>query len=437
MDKIRCIRIVLFILVFSLNILLTCCEGGGNNSIKPEQTQKQAKSALARNLSPTVDQGDIAELVDDNSAFAIELYQNLMEGLNGNIFFSPYSISLALAMTYAGAEGETASEIAGTMHFTLPNGRLHPAFDALDLSLANLGKGAKNANTQFQLNVANSLWAQDGFSILSNFLDILAVDYGAGLNLLDFIDSPEDSQNVINKWVDDETNGRIQNLLPQGSIDSYTRLVLVNAIYFKAAWASTFDPNATQSRMFTRADNVQVNVPMMSQTENIPYSHGDGYQAVELPYDGGNASMVIIVTDSGKFTSFENAFSLSQWLTIIEDLNTEEVDITMPKFNYDGDSISLKQILSTMGMLTAFTDKADFSGITDPTSLFINDVHHKAFLKVDETGTEAAAATGVTVGTTSAPTVQVSLTIDRPFLFFIRDRISNSILFMGRIVDPS
>jgi serpin B len=433
--QIRYKRIVLFILVLSLMNLLDSC--GGGNSTNPEQTQKQAKSTLARNLSPAVDQGDIAELVNGNSAFAIELYQNLKGGQGGNIFFSPYSISLALAMTYAGTEGETASEIAQAMHFTLPEERLHPAFDALDLSMADLGYGAKNATTQFKLNIANSLWAQDGFSILANFLDILAVSYGAGVNLLDFINSPEDSRTVINKWVDDETNGKIKDLLTQGSIDTYTRLVMVNAIYFKAAWASTFDPKVTQVKMFTRADNAQVNVPMMSQIESIPYCQGNDYQAVELPYDGGNASMVIIVADPGKFDSLENAFSLSQWIAITHDLHPSEVAITMPRFNYEGDTISLKQILTDMGMPTAFTETADFSGITDPTTLFIQDVLHKAFLKVDETGTEAAAATGVIVGTTSAPTVQVSLTIDRPFLFFIRDRISNSILFMGRIVDPS
>ena len=437
MEKVTLLRSWQTIVILLLIILVGGCAGGGSNSASSGQTQKQAMSSLSRNLSPSVDQADITELVNDNNAFAIELYQNLREILPANIFFSPYSISLAIAMTYSGAVGATASEIAEAMHFSLPQERLHPAFNTLDLSLAKLGDGAKNADTEFQLNITNSLWAQDGFSILPNFLDILAVNYGAGVNLLDFIDSPEDSRNVINNWVDDKTNGRIQNLLPQGSIDIYTRLVLVNAIFFKAAWASTFDSKATQNRIFTRLDNEQVNVPMMSQLESIPYCHGDGYQAVELPYDGENSSMVIILPDSGKFDDFERAFDLSQWLSIIEGLHASQVDITMPKFKYEGDSISLKRILSSMGMSTAFTDHADFSGITDPTSLFIQDVHHKAFLNVDETGTEAAAATGVTMGTTSVPILQISLTIDRPFLFFIRDRRSGSILFMGRIVDPS
>jgi serpin B len=275
---------------------------------------------------------------------------------------------------------------------------------------------------------------QQDLTVQPEFLNLLAQDYGAGLNLLDFIKSPEDARVTINKWVMDQTNNRIKDLLPQGSVDELTRLVLTNAIYFDAAWQYPFKKESTQDGKFNLLDGSSVTVPMMSQRNSgFGYTKGSDYQAVELPYDGKEIAMDIIMPDAGKFTSFESGMTADKIAGIIGNLKTGDLDINMPKFKFDSSS-SLKSALSALGMLVAFTDQADFSGITGQQDLRIRDVLHKAFVAVDEAGTEAAAASGAVFVLVTMP--PHSITVDQPFIFLIRDMQTGAILFVGRVVNP-
>ena len=392
------------------------------------QSQKQRVS------SPDVAEADLAELVAGNSAFAFDLYQAIREG-GGNLFYSPYSISLALAMTYAGARGETEQQTADTLHYTLPQDRLHPAFNGLDLELASRGEGAEGKDGEgFRLNIVNSIWGQTGYEFLSEFLDTLAENYGAGLRLLDFMKAPEESRGVINDWVSEETESKIEDLLPPNSITSDTVLVLTNAIYFNAAWSHPFDEELTHDGPFNLLDGSQVTVPMMEQIEYFGYAEGKGYQAVELPYEGEELSMILLLPEAGRFEEFASALDANRVASILQDISPEEVHLTMPKFTYES-GFRLKETLAAMGMPAAFTG-ADFSGMDGTRILFIDDVYHKAFVLVDETGTEAAAATAVVVAK-AAPTPPKEVTVDRPFIFLIRDIETDALLFLGHVVNPS
>jgi serpin B len=396
------------------------------------------KSDKERITSPDVSPSEQALLVEGNSAFAFKLYQALKEK-EGNLFYSPYSISLALAMTYAGASGETAEQMADTLQFLLGQERLHPTFNWLDAELAKRGEGAAGKDGEgFRLNIVNAIWGQKDYEFLPAFLDVLAENYGAGLRILDFITETEESRVTINDWVSDQTEGRIKDLIPQGAITELTRLVLTNAIYFNAAWKYPFNDKVTANGLFYLLDGGQVSVPMMRQTESFGYAEGEGYQAVELPYDGDQLSMVILLPASGNFEAFEGELQAQQVAAIINDLQNTRVTLTMPKFEFDSE-FSLKDTLAEMGMRDAFSpDDADFSGMTGNPELFISDVVHKAFVAVDEAGTEAAAATAVIVGTTSVPTEPpVEVTIDHPFIFLIRDIETGAILFVGRVLNPA
>jgi serpin B len=391
------------------------------------------KSPEGRITSPNVSNDDLSELVAGNSSFAFDMYQKLKEDSNGNLFYSPYSLSAALAMVYTGARGDTESQMSDTLHFTLPQNLLHPAFNKLSLELESRGK-AVEAGKRFSLNINNALWGQKDYSFLPDFLKVLGQNYDAGMNVLDFITSPEESRITINDWVSNQTNNRIRDLLPQGSVNIYTRLVLTNAIYFDAAWKYPFPKDLTRNGTFKLLNNSTVSVPMMSHRAGFSYAQGEGCQAVELPYEGNEISMVILLPDEGNFTAFENALNYDYISDIIGNLQTTDMSLTMPKFRFDS-SFSLKQYLAEMGMPLAFSEMADFSGINGNDELTITDMVHKAFIAVDEEGTEAAAASGVVVGIVSMP--QTSVIIDRPFILLIRDNATGAILFVGRVLNPS
>jgi serpin B len=421
-------KVLLYILILALvSGLVACAQPVGGEVI---QSDKQ------RVTSPDVDEADLAILVDGNSAFAFNLYQALKEG-DDNLFYSPYSISLALAMTYAGARGETAQQMADTLHFTLPQALLHPAFNSLDLELSERGQGAKGKDGEgFRLNIVNAIWGQKDYKFLPTFLDTLAENYGAGLRLLDFVGAPEESRLTINNWVSDQTEGRIEELIPQGLISAITRLVLTNAIYFNAAWQHPFNQDMTEDGPFYLLDGGKVTVPMMRQTELFGYTEGDGYQAVELEYDGGELSMIILLPQVDRFETFEASLDTQLVDAIVKDLEPRRIDLMMPRFEFES-SFSLREVLAQMGMPVAFSGSADFSGMTGNYDLFIADVVHKAFVSVDEAGTEAAAATAVGMELTAVPEEPVEVTIDRPFIFLIRDIQTGTILFVGRIMNTS
>jgi serpin B len=394
-----------------------------------------------RETSPEVSEGDLALLIEGNTAFAFDLYQALKEK-DGNLFYSPHSVSVALAMTYAGARGETAEQMATTLQFLLEQDRLHPAFNWLDAELAGRGEGAEGKDGEgFRLNIVNAIWGQKDYEFLSEFLDLLAENYGAGLRILDFMTEPEDSRVTINEWVSDQTEDRIKDLIPQGAIDALTRLVLTNAIYFNAAWEYPFDEDITADGLFYLLDGGQVTVPMMNQTEAFGYTDGEGYQAVELRYDVGELpdgkalSMVIILPEGGQVEMFEEELQAQKVNDIIGDLQLTEVALTMPKFEFESE-FSLKDTLAEMGMPLAFSGAADFSGMTGNLGLAISDVLHKAFVSLDEAGTEAAAATAVIMKETAMPDPPVEVTIDHPFMFMIRDIDTGAILFVGRVMNP-
>ena len=420
-----------FVCVFALALLsgLVAC-------IQPTISAEVIKSEKPRITSPEMNEADLTTLVSGNNAFAFDLYQALKQE-DGNLFYSPYSISVALAMTYAGARGETAQQMADTLHFILSEDHLHSAFNSLDIELSQRGEGAKGKEgEEFRLNVVNAIWGQEGYEFLSEFLDVLAENYGAGLRPLDFANTPEESRITINNWVSDQTEGRIEDLIPQGLIDALTRLVLTNAIYFNAAWQTPFNEDMTEDGPFHLLGVGEVTVPMMRQTGSLGYAEGDTYQAVELPYDGRELSMVILLPRAGEFDAFEDSLYAQQVDAIMEDLKSKRVALTMPQFEFDS-SFSLKDTLAGIGMPVAFSGDADFSGMTGDRELFIADVVHKAFISVDEAGTEAAAATAVVIKLTAMPEEPVEVTIDRPFVFLIRDIETRAILFVGRVANPS
>ena len=393
-------------------------------------------SAQKRITNPAAPAADVHELAHGNTAFAVDLYHALLRDNQGNLIFSPYSISLALAMTYAGARGQTEQQMAQTLHFTLSQARLHPAFNALDLGLSQPGTGAPA--DQFQLNVANSLWGQKGFAFEPAFLDQLGENYGAGLRLADFAQAPEPARKSINDWVSQQTKDKINDLIPAGAITPLTRLVLANAIYFKAKWLSPFDANRTHPGDFNLPDGTKASVSMMSSGEpgSLRYAKADGYQAVELPYQGGQAAMLLIVPDLGHFSDVQQALTADALDNIESALQPKQVQLTLPKFKYES-SLGLADTLGQMGMPDAVNpDKADFSGMDGAHDLYVSAILHKAYVSVDEAGTEAAAATAVVVGVMAMPVQEVQLTVDRPFIYVIRDTQTGSLLFMGQVTHP-
>ncbi len=388
-------------------------------------------------IPPNNGQSDLAALVEGNNAFALDLYQTLGED-EGNLFYSPYSISLALSMAYAGARGETEEQMADILHFSLDQSRLHPSFKELAAEMNSRGEGAEGKDDEgFRLNIVNDIWGQKDYEFLAQFLDLLAENYGAELKELDFVGAPEESRVTINDWISQQTEGRIEDLIPPGGVNSLTRLILTNAIYFNAAWQFPFEEEVTDDGIFYLLDGSEVSVPMMKHGEQFKYAEDDGYQAVELPYDGGELSMLILLPELDQFEQFQSQLDTGMLDEIIENLKSEDVILTMPKFEFDS-SFGLKDALAAMGMANAFSSTADFSGMTGKRDLWISDVIHQAFVSVDEAGTEAAAATAVII-VTSAPGQPewVEVTIDSPFIFLIRDIETGAILFIGRTSNPS
>jgi serpin B len=390
------------------------------------------RSSKARIENPGVPGETVQLLAGDNTAFAIDVLRASKPA--GNFFFSPHSISIALAMTYGGARGTTHDQMKAALRFALPDSDLHPTFNALDVELTKRSQTAVDGGGHvFRLHVINSLWGQTGFHFLDGYLDLLGENYGAGLSLLDFATKPEESRQAINVWINDETERRIPELIPQGTIDSSTVLVLTNAIHFLASWERPFDAKDTGSGPFRRLDGTASQAPFMHQSAERPYGKGDDYEAVELDYVGGDVSMLAVLPAEGAFESFEASFANDRLQSIIAGLASKQVDLTFPKFSFRS-AFGVKQALQTLGMVDAFAVGADFSGMDGAQDLLIQDVVHQAFVAVDEAGTEAAAATAVIVGRLSLPE-RATFTADHPFLFVIRDKPTGAVLFVGRVVE--
>ena len=422
-------RTILFILSAITLMAVVACTG--------PVAASELKSNKPRETAPATSPADLTTLAAGNSTFALNLYR-LLKQTEGNIFYSPYSISEALAMTYGGARGETEKQMAAALQFSLSQDKLHPAFNSIDIELAKRGEGAKGKDEKgFRLNVVNAIWGQKDFKFTPQYLDLLAQNYGAGMRIVDYRNAAEQSRQTINRWVSDQTEEKIKDLLPQGSITALTRLVLTNAIYFNAAWASRFEKAGTNDGQFRLLNGSKVTVPMMHQTKSFKYAEGTNYKVVELPYDGYQLSMVVLLPDVDQFPAFEAALNAQQLKDIIGKLQPNMVNLTMPRFRVES-QFSLKRALADLGMPVAFSDtEADFSGMDGKKDLYISDVVHKSYVLVDEAGTEAAAATAVIMTTTSMPTNIKDVTIDRPFIFLIRDNPTGTILFLGRVMNPA
>ncbi len=376
-------------------------------------------------------------LAQGNTAFAFDLYHTVLrntESQNKNLVFSPYSISQALAMVYVGANGNTQSQMQETLNFTIPQDDLAQTFADLNTSITERDPIPDIDAQRMTLNIANALWGQEGFPFLSPYVETINENFGAGLQLTDFQNAPDDARQAINDWAAEQTEDRIQDIIPQGAITPATRMVLANAIYFLASWANPFMEFATQDATFNLLDGTEVTVPLMRQSEMVLYADGEDYQVVDLPYIGGDTGMIIFLPATGTFESFRDAITAEQFQEIVTQMSASQVIVTLPRWEYESE-LELSDILSQMGMAGAFSDDADFSGIAEE-ALAIDGVLHKAFIAVDEEGTEAAAVTALTMRATSAPAEIFEFNADRPFVYTIYDRITGSVLFLGQVTNP-
>jgi serpin B len=377
-------------------------------------------------------ENDRGALVRGNNEFAFALYGRL-DKKPGNLFFSPYSISTALAMTYAGARGKTAEQMADVLHFTLPGVRLHDAFAALQAELQPSSKKRK-----YELHVANRLWGQKGYYFLPEFLQLTRTRYGAEMAQADFAHQTEKARLAINKWIEQQTNDKIKDIIARGVLDPSTRLVLANAIYFKDAWMQPFSEKATKKEDFHLSAEKKVAVPMMHQVEDCPFYQGEGFSMVSLPYQGYDLAMIVLLPAKvDGLAALEKSLSekaLAGWL---KKAKQRRVDLTLPKFKMTS-QFSLKEVLAAMGMKLAFSASADFSGMSSAEKLMISKVIHQAYVDVNEKGTEAAAATVIIVSPTGfrVPPPPATFRADHPFVFLLRDTRTGSILFMGRLANP-
>lgn len=391
------------------------------------------------------DSVDFSAVVRGNNAFAFDLYRAAAANAEGeNLVFSPYSVAQALAMVYAGARGDTEAEIASVMQIALPQDEWHPLMGALNADLTEREYNFPVMSEDeippqaFELNVANALWGQADYAFTPDYLDLLTRSYRVGLELVDFRADAAAARERINEWVAENTEDRITDIVPEGAINDGTRLILANAIYFKAAWLDQFNPQRTSEAAFTRLDGTEIEVPTMVQQTTLPRSAGDGYQAVMMPYIGSDVGMVFIVPDD--LAAFEAELDAEQFDAVIADMSsTGETILYLPRFRVES-SVMLGDVLQQMGMESVFSaGQANFGGMSQPGAepLFVDRALHKAFIDVNEEGTEAAAATLMMVGATSAPVEVTEFRVDRPFIYAIYDRRTGSVLFLGRVLDPS
>ena len=394
----------------------------------------QTASFAAEPPAPPGRREEAKTVAAGNNAFAAELYGKLRTEANGNLFFSPYSISTALAMVHAGAAGQTQTEIADVLHLTGSPAGVNAGYDGLT---EHLRAGSKAGG--YQLSVANALWGQRNYGFLTGYINALQQSYSANLFDVDFVSDAEASRRRINGWVAEHTKDKIKGLMPAGSINNLTRLVLTNAIYFKGDWASAFNKGSTRDLPFHTADGKQVTTPMMFQSRHYRYLAEQDYQAIALPYKNSELTMVALLPRAKDgLAAFEKNLTGDRLNDILKKLataNTPEVQTFIPKFKTSS-AFSLNKTLSDLGMPRAFTKQADFSGINGKKDLYIQAAVHKAFVDVNEEGTEAAAATGIGIGATSAPPAPPVFKADHPFVFLIQDGATGAVLFMGRVTNP-
>ena len=426
-----------------VSLLQACGDGSGSDASTTLPEGGGSVEYITSSLSRvTASPEEAASAVRALNALGADLYRIVTDGSGENTVISPASILVALAMTRAGALGTTASQMDEALH--LDDGgatgeTIHRALNALTAALEsrNAEFTVDGDTARVELNVTNSLWGQRGITWKDPFLDMLAGEYGAGMRTVDYAADTEGARVAINEWVSDSTEERIPELLERGVLTPDSRLTLVNAIYMKAQWLNPFVENATTDRDFTTLAGESATVPMMSGSLRTLYSSGAGWQAVQLPYVGGELAMMVLVPDAGSFTDVERRLADGVLDEAVTGLTEAQVNLGLPRFDID-QKFELTPAMQALGMVDAFDGGlADFSAMTDDAKLFIAFIIHQANITVDEKGTEAAAATAVGMSETSAPGLMVDLTVDRPFLYAVRDVPTGAVLFLGRVVRPS
>jgi serpin B len=388
---------------------------------------------------PRARPGELSAFAEHQNDFALTLYGELGSS-PGNLFFSPFSVRVALCMAFAGARGETAAQMRDSLGIASSDRAIHGAFAKIIERLNEAGGG------EYEMAVANSLWGQDGADFRTEFLDLVNRHYGGGMNIVDFRRDAEAARVRINRWVEDQTKEKIRDVIPSGELDPNTRFMLVNAVYFKGLWVLPFRKAATRDEPFYLETGGMVQAPLMRQKERVRYSQDEGFQAIELAYRGADLSMLVLLPgNKDGLPNLEKRLSARMLNDCVAKMRERKIELFLPRFEMTWGTANLTDELRTLGMPLALTrGQADFSGMNgleppDDDSLFIDSVWHKAFVEVNEEGTEAAAATAVTMGPRSAarppPPVPI-FRADHPFLFAIRDRKSGAILFLGRIIDP-
>lgn len=402
-------------------LLVAAC-GSSTTPAPPEPDGVAVLGAGIDRVVAAVTDEEVGALTAAQTAFALDLYHAVRDEVEGNVVIGPGSLHTVLSMIRAGARGQTATEMDTVLHAAGLD--LHAAGNALDRALRD-----RNGADGVELATANRLWIQEGLQLAEDYLATVVGNYGAGLAAADFATDHDAARAAINQWVADATRGKIDELFPDGSLDSMTRLVLTNAVFLDADWRFPFEPQRTSDEPFTLADGSHVRVPTMHYDEYLPTAIGDGWAAVELPYDGEQLAMTVIVPDS--LTEFERRLDPAMLDSILDQIGDGGIHLSLPRFTARS-HLNLDDILGALGMPTAFGAGADFSGMTGQPDLFIQTVEHEAVVEVDEEGTEAAAASGGAMAGSHGPTIAV----DRPFLFLIRDEPTGAVLFLGRVTDP-
>jgi serpin B len=380
-------------------------------------------------------------ITDANNRFAFELYSHFRinpEHKEKNIFFSPYSMTSVLSMIYEGARGKTADEMASVFHF--PGNTT-----ILRMQYYNINAGIRQKDPAYRLDSANALWAQKDYPFRPAYLRTIREYYDADATNLDFISAPEDSRGIINRWIEEKTGGKITGILPRDSLNSFTRLVITNALYFRGSWVKSFDPDNTRDADFTLAPGKTVRIKMMADEDpnlTMHYFENNQLQIVEIPYiyeTGDGISMLLILPKGNNLTEVETMLDAKTLAALQDSLKLERVKMYLPKFRIES-QYEMKTVLEEMGMPTAFTEDADLSGMYGTHELLISGIFHKTFIDVDENGTEAAASTVGVVNLESAPWTPPPVYIfraDHSFFFIIQERETGTILFIGRVMNPN
>ena len=424
---------LILILVVSLSIFLSGCMGPPSQPYIPKPyVNTTVNNSVATNYTPS---GVILNnVVDANNQFAFDLYSRY-QSKDGNMFFSPYSISSALAMTYEGAKGQTAQEMQSVLHLPSDIEKIHSGF-------ADINNGLNAAGKPYMLSVANALWAQKDYPFKQDYFNIVDTYYGGKVTNLNFVKETEKSRVTINTWVEDNTNKKIKDLIPKGILSEDTRLVLTNAIYFKANWSSKFNVRSTSDGQFKLSSGQGITTSLMHQTSSYNYSENSDMQMLEMDYLGNDLSMLVILPKENNLAQLESSFSKEKLDAWKKNMTNEKVQVTLPKFKFE-EKYFMKDDLKAMGMPTAFDgSRADFTGMwtrQNDENLYISQVIHQTFIEVAENGTEAAAATAVIMAETTSIRVEEPpkiFTADHPFIFIIQEKDSGNILFMGRMSDP-